>query len=87
MSSSNNDTVRPSGGYSATVRIALHINGTRFPVAKTGPDRLYFRNPQTIPATAGEVVMDIDGHLRRWQVTLRPAAQPSRVIEATFKTA
>lgn len=65
--------------------MALHINGSRLPLAKVGPDRLYLRTPHALLATSGEVVMQIDGQERRWRVALRPSPAPSQVIAAQFE--
>ena len=71
-----------SVAYSADVRIELRVNGTRLRVSKIGPDRLYFDTPQTLPAGTGELVLHIDGHERRWRVTLNPADGPARTVRA-----
>jgi len=65
------------------VRIELHVNGSRYRVAKLGPDRLYLVEPLERPVEQGEVVLQIDGHERRWRVALAPNG--SRVIAAHFE--
>lgn len=66
------------------MRIELHINGSRYRVAKLGPDRLYLVEPLDLPAERGEVVLHIDGDERRWPVALRPTG--SRIVAADFQS-
>jgi hypothetical protein len=81
MSPGNSDIPGPaSSGYSADVRIELRLNGQRIPVAQTGGGRLILYEPRILPRADAEVVMHIDGHERRWRVSLRPGPAPDRVV-------
>ena len=86
MSSGNADILRTASfrGHSADVRIELHVNGQCIPVAQTGGGRLIFYRPQTLPRSDGEVRLYIDGHERRWRVSLRPGPAPDRVVSVEF---
>jgi hypothetical protein len=59
-----------SRGHSADVRIHLHVNGHRLPVAQLGPDLLILRTPVDHPPGEAEISMTIDGDERRWRVRL-----------------
>ena len=62
---------RQENGYSARVKIRLHINGRALPVAKVGPDSLLLHNPEAIPAsTIGEIVLQIDKSIQKRSVCL-----------------
>ncbi len=57
-------------GYSADVRIHLHVNGHVLPVAQLGPDFLILRTPVNHPPVDAEIAMSIDGDESRWRVRL-----------------
>jgi hypothetical protein len=59
-----------SRGYSADVRIHLHVNGHVLPVAQLGPDFLILRTPVEHPPADAEIRMSIDGDESRWPVRL-----------------
>src|SRR5437588_12789494 len=70
MSSEGSDTIVPSResrGYSADVRIRLHVNGQTYRVAQIGGGRLIFDSPLTFPAATGTVVITVDGQQHHWQ--------------------
>jgi hypothetical protein len=69
-------------GFSAQVRIDLHINGCIYPVAQAGGGRLIFDKPVMIPEARGTLVMRIDGQERRWGVRLQQSDLPQRSIAA-----
>jgi hypothetical protein len=48
----------------------LNVNGHALPVAQLGRDFLTLREPTDHPPTEGEIVMSIDGKVRRWNVFL-----------------
>ena len=57
-------------GYSAEVRLALIAGGHRFNVGQVGPDDCILRDPIDLPPCEGELVVTIDGSVRRWPVKL-----------------
>jgi hypothetical protein len=56
--------------HSADVRIELTVNGHVFLVAKLGPDFVVLRNPIAHPPAEAELMLAIDGDVRRWRVEL-----------------
>lgn len=75
----------PSGTYSAKVEIELIVDGVRFSVAQVGGGRIYFDRLVTLPSSAGELLLTIDGRKQRWKVALRPGLLPASIIEAEFE--
>jgi len=71
-------------GYSSKVSLELVIENQTVPLAQIGGDRLFFDHPVEFTSDSGEVVMNVDGVIRRWRVSLSNGKGPSRVIEATF---
>ena len=59
-----------NSGHSADVRIELNINGFTLNVAQLGPDFLTVRKPTEHPPALAEIMMSIDGKVRRWTVHL-----------------
>jgi hypothetical protein len=50
--------------YSATVELAFIANGTTYDVAQTGPDFFILREPLTLAAGVGQLVITVDGQVR-----------------------
>jgi hypothetical protein len=71
-------------GYSALVRINLHLNDQVYPVAQMGGGRMIFDTPVALPAGTGTVVMNVDGLEQRWRITVQDYVRPQRVVAATF---
>ncbi len=65
-------------GHSADVRIQLNVNGCVFSVAQLGPDILTVRDAADHPTADAEIVMSIDGKVRRWNVRLPDGISPDR---------
>ncbi len=59
-----------SNGYSADVRMELHINGLVLPITHLGPDFFVLTISIDHPPAEGEILMSIDGHESRWAVRL-----------------
>lgn len=59
-----------SRGYSTDVRMQLCIIGHTFRIGQLGPDFLILDEPLDYPPCTGEIIMSIDGRLRRWPVKL-----------------
>ncbi len=57
-------------GYSADIRIDLNVNGFVLNVAQLGPDFLTVRDVVEHPPSEAEIVMSVDGNVRRWKVYL-----------------
>ena len=87
MSSEESDIlVSPTTtGYSADVKMDLYFNGRRFPIAQMGGDTIFLRDPFGESPGEGEVTLTIDGHPRRWLVTIPPQPLPSRNLTAHFR--
>jgi hypothetical protein len=75
------------GGYSARVRIKLHVNGQIYRVAQIGGGRLIFDSPETFPKATGIVVMTVDGNEECWQVELPGQTEPARIVQASISPA
>jgi hypothetical protein len=72
-------------GHSADVRIQLNVNGFALNVAQLGPDFITVRDALEHPPAEGEIVMSVDGKVRRWNVFLPEgisAAKPNSKITA-----
>jgi hypothetical protein len=50
--------------YSATVTLRFTTNGVTYGVAQTGPDFFILREPRTLAAGAGQLVITVDGRER-----------------------
>lgn len=88
MSLEESDTLATAPtGYSAMVKIELFVDGQRFPVAQCGRDFLIFDNPVTLPGTEGELILTIDGHARRWKISLPESSIPSAKIQGIVEAA
>ncbi len=59
-----------ANGYSADVRMELHINGHVLPISHLGPDFFVLSNPIDHPPGEAEIAMTIDGDESRWPVRL-----------------
>jgi hypothetical protein len=57
-------------GYSASISMALIVNGSTLPIAQLGPDFLLLRETLSHPPTEATIVMQIDGNERQWTVKL-----------------
>jgi len=58
------------GSYSADVQMELSVNGRIFSVGQLGPDFLILDDPVDHPPAEGEIMVSIDGRVRRWRVRL-----------------
>lgn len=67
------------GSYSADVQMELHVNGRVFDVGQLGPDFLILRDPIDHPPAQGEMMVAIDGQVKRWPVLLPDGITPSQV--------
>jgi hypothetical protein len=56
--------------HSAVVRMELSVNCQVLSIAQLGPDFLILDAPFDHPPTTGEIAVWIDGHERRWPVSL-----------------
>jgi hypothetical protein len=48
----------------------LYVNGIIFDIGQLGPDFLILRNAPDLPPAEGEIMLSINGHVRRWLVQL-----------------
>lgn len=77
-------TLPTTGSYSADVRIDLHVNGDRIPVAQMGGPELLFHRHAVLHHDHGTVVMTIDGQEFKWHARFAPTTTPVDAIEATL---
>jgi hypothetical protein len=73
------------GSYSADVQMELRVNGRVFDVGQLGPDFVMLRDPVEHPPADGEMMVSIDGHVKRWRVLLPEGVSPgkdrTRIVE------
>ena len=62
------------GNYSANVRLHLVMGERTLELAQIGPSDIVLRTPTDLPPGDAEIVMDVDGHQRRWPVRLPQGA-------------
>ena len=72
------NTTTKSTGHSADVQIQLNVNGFALAVGQLGPEFLILREPADHPPADGEIVMSIDGKVRRWHVHLPEGISSSK---------
>lgn len=58
------------GSYSADVQMELTVNGRIFSVGQLGPDFLVLDDPVDHPPADGEMMVSIDGRVKRGPVRL-----------------
>ena len=63
--------------YSTTVEAFLVIGQRRFSVANVDSNRCIVRSPESVPPTAAELVLRIDGDEQRWSVFLVDGISPN----------
>jgi hypothetical protein len=61
---------RNERGYSADVRMQLCVNGHVHTIGQLGPDFLILDDPTDHPPAEAEIILSIDGRVRRWSVQL-----------------
>jgi len=59
-----------SQGHSADVRMQLSVAGRTFKIRQLGPDFIILAEPIDCPPAEGEIVVSIDGRVKRWNVNL-----------------
>lgn len=57
----------------------LNVNGRIFDVGQLGPDFVILRDPVDHPPAAGEMMVSIDGRVKRWPVQLPEGVSPAKV--------
>ena len=65
-------------GYSSDVRMQLNVNGFVLKIDQLGPQFIILRDPVDHPSVNAEIVMSIDGRVRRWNVHLPDGISPDR---------
>lgn len=65
-------------GHSADVQIQLNVNGFSLAVGQLGPEYLILHEPTEHSPADAEIVMSIDGRVRRWNVYLPDGISPSK---------
>lgn len=61
----------------------LRVNGRVFDVGQLGPDFLILRDATAHPPAQGEMMVAIDGQVKRWQVLLPDGIAPDQVRTRT----
>ena len=72
-------------GYSAKVRLELHVGTVCYPLAQIGGDRLILTRDVELPGKSGEVRAHVDDQVHRWLATWEASDSPRRVVRATFR--
>jgi hypothetical protein len=67
------------GSCSADVQMELRVNGRVFSVDQLGPDFLILDDPIEHPPAEGEMMVSIDGEVKRWPVLLPEGVSPAKV--------
>ncbi len=57
-------------GYSADVRMELCVSGHTLRIGQLGPDFLILDELANHPPGGAEIIMSVDGRVRRWPVEL-----------------
>ena len=57
--------------------MTLILDGVSHSIGQLGPDFLILENPFNAPPSRAEIVMEIDGHVDRWEVFLSKGVSPS----------
>jgi hypothetical protein len=70
----------PSSGYSAKVRLELHVGTRRWPLAQIAKDRLIFDEPVVLPGTQGEAFVFIDERQQQWIATWSESDVPRQIV-------
>jgi hypothetical protein len=70
-------TSKVTSGHSAKVQMTLIIGGISHQIGQLGPDFIILANPFTAPPSKAEIVMDVDGHVDRWEVFLSKGVSPN----------
>jgi hypothetical protein len=65
--------------YSAQVEMELRVNGRIFSVGQLGPNFVILDDPIDHPPADGEMMVSIDGQVKRWPVRLPDGVVPGRV--------
>jgi hypothetical protein len=68
-------------GYSADIRMQLHVCDRVFSIGQLGPDFLILDDPADHPPADAEIAMSINGRQRRWAVHL-----PDGIARGTVRT-
>jgi hypothetical protein len=78
-----------SPGYSAHVEMQLILpGGATLSVAQCGPDFFILENPATLPPSAAELVIEVDGSISRFPCFLAEGISGTRVaVECRSYTA
>jgi hypothetical protein len=66
------------GSYSAEVQMELRVNGRVFSVGQLGPDFVMLDDPVEHPPADGEMMVSIDGEVKRWPVWLPDGVVPGK---------
>jgi len=56
----------------------LRVNGRIFDVGQLGPDFVILRDPIEHPPADGEMMVSIDGNVKRWPVRLPEGVSPGK---------
>ena len=72
-------------GYSANVRMELHVNGYVLPIGQLGPDFLILDDPTAHPPAGAEIHMWIDDDASRWTVRLPDGIDPKQTLTRTSR--
>jgi len=68
------------GGYSADVRIDLHVNGKIYSPTHTASDFLIFRKPQAIEPSMARLIVSVGGEPHESAIEILPYESPNTRI-------
>jgi hypothetical protein len=71
-------------GYSSNVRLHLVVGDRTLELAQIGPNDIVLRTPTDLPPGDAEIIMEIDGHERRWPIHLPQGASVNTPTTATI---
>ena len=63
-------------GHSSSVQLTLVVDGTRHELSQIGPGYVVLRQGCELPKADAEIIVSVDGNVRRWPVHLSNGAVP-----------
>lgn len=69
-----------TGGYSASVKLTLRVNGCVFGASHMGRDRVILRESTQLPDGPAEMIAIIDGHESRWPVRIDNRHESRQIV-------
>lgn len=67
----------PQKGHSSVVKLSLEVHSTVVDLWKTGPYSITAKKPVSLPPGEGEIIITVDGNVRRSRVRLPKGMSPT----------